>query len=359
MLDLAEWIWFFSLLMITGFWMVIFRRRTLPDLYPPKDWPGVSVVIAHKNDVDKLKANLGAIHLQDYPLFEILIVDDHSTPDQFKRLEEVVASFDRTRVLSSGNTGKKNALSLGVRSASYELILCTDADCRPATDQWIRNMVVSKRNAGVVLGYSPYRKKPGLLNFFIRFETVMTGIQFMSWAKAGRAYMGLGRNLLYARSLFMRADPYKSNMNIPYGDDDLFIQAVTGLVRINVCDNPAAFTISVPPQNFTEWFRQKHRHLSAAGYYQKSAWMQPGVFGISIVIHWMLLPSLVIFLFWWKWLPVFLIGVLIRWFFYSKWTRRLGDRDTVLLFPFLEILYAIYLAAMGIVSLFYKKRSWN
>lgn len=359
MLLLLEWIWFFSLLMITGYWMVIFRRRGLTLVFPMKDWPGVSIVIAHKNDTNKLRANLSSLHEQDYPLFEILIVDDQSAPDEKVSLEKLVSDFPKARILFSESPGKKNALSLGVRSSVHEIILCTDADCHPATDQWIKKMVQAKRNASVVLGYSPYRKKPGLLNLFIRFETAMTGIQFMSWTKAGKAYMGSGRNLLYMRSLFLHTDPYKLNMHIPYGDDDLFIQSVASLARIHVCDDPDAFTVSVPANNYKEWFNQKHRHLSAAIHYKDNSWFKPGLFGISIILHWILLPFLTIFLFWWNWLPVLLIGLGIRWMIYSKWTKQLGDRDTVVWFPVLEILFATYLASMGLYTLLHKKESWR
>src|SRR5688572_8414199 len=207
MADVIEWTWFFSLLALTGYYMIIFRKPVFPKVLQYLEWPGVSVVIAHQNDVEFLEKNIGAINSQDYPLFEIIIVDDHSSAEQKFKLNNLQEQFTKLKVLASDIAGKKNALNKGIQSAQFELILVTDADCQPLSNQWIKKMVLSGRGAQVVLGYSPYRKKNGWLNLLIRFETMMTAIQYLSWAAAGKPYMGVGRNMMYHRSLFQRVDP--------------------------------------------------------------------------------------------------------------------------------------------------------
>jgi len=316
-------------------------------------------VVAHKNDSKFLKENLPLITSQEYPLYEVIIVDDHSLPEEKESLQEIIQTMKEVQLLETELNGKKSALSTGVYAAQYDMILCTDADCKPAGDQWIRKMVESGKSNEVVLGYSPYQKKPGLLNLFIRYETLMTAIQYMSWALAGKPYMGVGRNMLYPRSLFLTKDPYQSQKDIPYGDDDLFVQMLAGDTRFNVCNDPSAHMISKPALSWSGWMDQKHRHMSAGHFYKKTLWLQPGVYGIALVMHWVLIIFLAAGAYWWKWMPVLLIGLLIRWGNYSVWSRQLIGRDTILWYPLLEIIYAVYLGVMGIYTLFNRRKTWN
>lgn len=359
MIEAIEWIWFFCLLILTGYYMVVFRRRKFPKPLEYTEWPGVSVVIAHQNDIRHLERNLNAIHSQDYPVFEIIIIDDYSSAEQKLLLADLKETFPRVKVLSNDQPGKKHALTKAIQSAEFDLILCTDADCRPLSDQWIKKMVLSGRGAKVVLGYSPYHRMKGWLNRLIRFETVMTAIQYLSWAAAGNPYMGVGRNMLYHRSLFLQIDPYKAQALIPFGDDDLWIQAAAQHARVKICDDPQAHVISEPPSSWNEWFNQKHRHMSAGHHYKHAMWWKPGLFGIVMIIHWMLIPFLISGSNWWKWLPVFIIAMLIRWIRYSRWTKQLGENDTNWCYPFLEINYAAYLGLMGLFTVFQKKKTWT
>jgi poly-beta-1,6-N-acetyl-D-glucosamine synthase len=359
MIEAIEWIWFFCLLVLTGYYMIVFRKPKFPQPLQYTDWPGVSIVIAHQNDIRHLEKNLDAIHSQDYPLFEILIIDDHSSEEQKILLDDLNEKFPRVKMLANDHHGKKNAISKAIQLAAHDLILCTDADCRPASDQWIKKMVLSGRGAKVVLGYSPYHRMKSWLNRLIRFETVMTAIQYLSWAAAGKPYMGVGRNMLYHRSLFLELDPYKAQTKIPFGDDDLWIQTAAQHARVKICDDPQAHAISEPPSTWKEWLNQKHRHLSAGHHYKNALWWQPGLFGIMMFTHWFLIPFLVAGSNWWKWLPVLLIALMIRWSRYSNWTKQLGEKDTIWWYPFLEINYAFYLGAMGTFTIFQKKKTWT
>jgi cellulose synthase/poly-beta-1,6-N-acetylglucosamine synthase-like glycosyltransferase len=317
-------------------------------------------VIAVKNGSDHIQQNLSYILSQDYPLFEVIIVDDHSDNAESEKLKKIVQQIPRVSLFRSNlNPGKKYALGLGINKAKYELILCTDADCRPMGPDWIQGLVKQYESNGVVLGYSPYSKSKGWLNRFIRFETVTTGIQYFSWAMTGRAYMGVGRNMLYARSLFQKIDPYKNHQHLPYGDDDLWIQQASASVKIGVNIDLATHVISTPATSWKEWVKQKHRHMSAAHHYDKRTWWQPGLYGLALIAHWFLLPfalpgsHLIVVVI------LFVAGLFIRWMTYEKWSRELGDRDTVSWYPFLEAGQALYLAAMGIFTMFAKKKKWN
>lgn len=322
--------------------------------------PGVSIVIAVKNGSENLVKNINTFITQDYPLFEIIIINDHSSPDEKNKLEEFVKQFSQISLYhSTDQPGKKQALTLGINKANYDLILCTDADCIPAGREWIKSMAGHSSGDELVLGYSPYLQRNGVLNCFIRFETVMTGIQYLSWAMVGRPYMGVGRNMLYPRKLFQQEEPYKNQKHIPYGDDDLWVQQASQRGNIVVNASKASHILSSPATSWSEWFNQKHRHLSAGHYYKKNFWWQPGLYGTALILHWAVLPFLMpfptdglIFIF-------MVLGLAIRWDTYRRWTYSLGDRDTNLWYPVLEVAYALYLAGMGVYTALAKKKTWN
>jgi hypothetical protein len=287
-------------------------------------------------------------------------VDDHSGPDERLKLEEIERWSEKIFLINNQEKpGKKHALSLGVHKAKHPLILCTDADCRPSTSGWIKSMVAQSEGDKMVLGYSPYTQATGLLNLFLRFETLMTAIQYFSWAMAGRPYMGVGRNMMYPEELFINVNPYMHYHEIPYGDDDLLVQQAVEKTRIEANLDDASFVYSDPPSSWRSFIKQKHRHLSAGHHYNMKLWWQPGLYGIAFILHWMIIPVLILRIgLNWIFL-LFLAGLLIRSRVYAKWTETLGQKDTIKWYPLLEMGYALYLAGMGLFTLFVKKKTWN
>jgi len=144
---------------------------------------GVSVVICAHNEYYNLKANLPLILEQDYPEFEVLVVNHASDDETSYLLSDLQREYPRLKSIEiqmdlNFFSGKKFPLSIGIKSAKYDRILLTDADCRPSSPQWITNMQSAYREGiKIVLGYSPYTRSKGLLNKLIRFDTAHVGIQ--------------------------------------------------------------------------------------------------------------------------------------------------------------------------------------
>ncbi len=356
-----EMVWWLSFSILMGYQLLVFRKRERRSIIQESnDLPGVSIVIAVRNGSDRLIQNLQAFITQDYPLFEIIIVDDHSSHQETQKLEAALSGSDNVFLhYNDSVAGKKQALTLGIEKAKYPLILCTDADCIPLGSTWIKSMVLHTNGNDVVIGYSPYIKDKGILNGFVRFETVMTAIQYFSWALMGRPYMGVGRNMLYPRQLFQELNPFKDHSNIPYGEDDLWIQQASRVAQVNVNLEEASFMYSDSPASWRAWFRQKHRHMSAGHHYRKKSWWQPGVYGMALITHWFTLPFLLMIVVQSD-ISFFLIaGLMIRWITYIQWTQKLGEKDTRIWYPLAEVGYAVYLAAVGLWTIIAKKKTWN
>ncbi|HRN42908.1 MAG TPA: glycosyltransferase, partial [Vicingus sp.] len=158
----------------------------------------VSVVICAKNERDNLLNFLPEFLAQDYPTFEVIVVNDHSIDDTVDVLKAYSLQFPNLKVVTVPDNdrfygSKKFALTLGIKAAQYENILLTDADCRPTSNQWIKLMSNYPVNKSIVLGFGAYQKQPGMLNKLIRFETLFTAMQYFSFALCKMPYMGVGR----------------------------------------------------------------------------------------------------------------------------------------------------------------------
>lgn len=243
-----------------------------------EDTPPVSVVVCAHNEYNNLQDYLTILLNQDYPCYEVIVVDDSSEDGSDLLLERWSRQYPNlyhtfvprgARVLSS----KKLALTIGIKAANHEHVLLTDADCRPESRYWIREMVkgFNTSQIEVVLGFSPYFEKKGLLNRLIGYDTLFNGLQYMGMARAGKPYMGVGRNLAYKRSTFFSTNGFKGLLGNQAGDDDLFINRVATRHNTNVICNRESIIWSEPKTTWREWFHQKRRHLSVSPHYRTSS----------------------------------------------------------------------------------------
>jgi len=360
MASVLSLIWYSSLVVITGYYLLIFRVRKTKDKVDWDQIPPVSIVIAVKNGTEKLRNTLLTLTRQDYPQYEIVIIDDYSAPDQGEALVQMLNRLKDVFFYRSDRApGQNHALKMGIEKAQHDFILCTDDDCLSAGSQWIKSMVANTTPGDMVLGYSPYITKPGRINLFIRFETVMTGMQYLSWAMLGKPFMGVGRNMLFSKSVLLNTDFNQQSKKATYGDDDLLVQAMKGKTLVKVSLDPGSFMYTEPAESLTEYIRQKHRHLSAGHYYSLASWLKPGLFGIGIILHWFLLIPML----WYNVSIVFdlafFIGIIIRWIGYASWAKRLGYPEMRWTYVGYEMMYAVYLAVVGVMTIFTERKTWN
>ena len=235
------------------------------------DEPPVTVLVCFRNEATHLEATLLALLAQDYPRFEVLAVDDNSTDASAAVVRYLQRSHPDLHLLQPGPTrpGKRDALAAGIRAATHPLLLLTDADCTPASDQWLRRMTAPlAQGKELVLGCSPYRYTPGPLAFWQRFEATYTLLQYQGLARIGLPYMGVGRNLAYHRDFFLRSDQFTQHQHLTGGDDDLLVNHWANPTRTARVTDPSAWTYSEPSPNLGAYLRQKWRHQRAGVHYR-------------------------------------------------------------------------------------------
>lgn len=260
--------------------------------------PFVTIVVCAKNEANHLRKNILFLLNQEYAtsnghkLFEVLVIDDFSTDETALVLQEIQEKYAHLKVALTDVSfaeykGKKGALLTAKKIAKGNILLLTDADCYPASPYWIQEMVADYKTEQIVAGYGAYAYQMGLLNAFIRWETLHTFVQYAAFAKASMPYMFVGRNVLYEKEVLSSAARNPTWQALQYGDDDLLLQD-THRWTVNISDRAAAKTISAPPQTWKEWLNQKQRHVSTGKYYRFSIQMLLGLYAISHHFTWLL-----------------------------------------------------------------------
>ena len=357
--------WSVSAVQLLYFWG-LFSRFAFKKV-PQRKWTDlpVSVVIVAKNEYHNLLEKLPAILEQEYPEFEVVVVNDGSDDDTELLLKELQSKYSHLNpVHLQPNVnffyGKKFPLSIGIKSAKYDYLLFTDGDCKPNSKYWINDMVSRfDENKDIVLGYGAYFTRKGILNRIIRYETVNTAIQYFSYALAGIPYMGVGRNLAYKKKLFFDNQGFISHLSVGSGDDDLFIGRVANRRNTAVQFHPDSFTLSEPPQNFKRWWQQKRRHLSTSGYYKPLHRLLLGLYPLTTVLFYALAGVAL-------WLGVnpllvlvpFVVRMISLYVVYGLSIKKLREEKLLLWLPFLEITWVIFNGLMVFLGLFRKKKRW-
>jgi glycosyltransferase involved in cell wall biosynthesis len=207
----------------------------------PKRIP-ISVIVCAKNEAENVIKYIPILAEQDYPDYEIILIDDASSDDTSEIFEEFEKQYSNIRLVNVENNeafwgNKKYALTLGIKASKKDYLLFTDADCYPATKDWITTMSSQfTMHKTLVLGYGAYEKiANSFLNKIIRYETLLTAVQYFSWAKIGHPYMGIGRNLAYKKEEFYNVNGFIDHIKIRSGDDDLFINQVATSKNTAIC----------------------------------------------------------------------------------------------------------------------------
>jgi len=360
----------FLLCLIVQLYYLIGRQNSLSaypvnEELPEVDLP-ISVVIAARNEKENLRTYLPAILEQKYPNFEVVVVNDCSYDASEDVLKELEKKYKHLKVVTITEhdrfkTGKKFALTLGIKAAKNEHLLFTDADCQPASDHWISRMASNfTEGIQIVLGYSPYYKTSNFFNPFIRFGTLRAAINYLSAALNGDAYMGVGRNLAYTKTLFFSAKGFAAHMHVMAGDDDLFVNQNARPDNTAIEIHPDSFIYTSAKTATRALYRQKKRHMGVGKLYQNrhrrflSFDAVTGFLFYGLMITCLVLqfePLLVLGAFVFRWLMQIVI--------YRKTFKKLQSLSFLWYLPFFDLVYYLYLNVFGLIGTFIKTTQWK
>lgn len=347
-------VFFLSFLVQMIYYLFIFSRAR--KINPPlkkdrKKFPAVSLIICARNEAKNLSRNLPAFLEQDYPEFEVIVVNDCSEDETTEVLDNLEKEYSNLKICTikkdrKFSHGKKLALTIGIKSAKHNILLLTDADCSVENKQWIKYMARNYQDKKeIVLGIGLYKKRRGLLNLLIRYETAFIAMQYISMARIGRPYMGVGRNLSYKKQLFFDNRGFASHLKLESGDDDLFISEVCTRTNTTVENHPESFSWSEPETKFRNWLKQKKRHLTTGKFYQQSV---KRILGLEYLTRILLVISFLLLLFKYEYylLPVIvyilslIIKSIINILVFKGFNEKFIFLPSILIEIFIPILYS-------------------
>lgn len=329
------------------------------------DLPPVSIIIAARNESDNLFENLPFVLEQEYPNFEVIVINNQSNDDSFYLLKAYQQQYKHLHIIEVERNphilpGKKLPITLGVKGAKYEHLLLTDADCKPSSQHWLKSMASRfTTEKQLVLGYGPYTKKKGFLNKLIRFDTAWIAINYFSFALKKLPYMGVGRNIAYSKELFDSVKGFKSHYHIPSGDDDLFVQQVATKRNCVINIDKQSFCYSEPPTSWSSWIRQKTRHYKTSGHYKVIKKNLLGIYPLSLLI---LYISFVILMFnsdfRWITLGLFTLIFILKWWIQAKCFQKINENSFAFYLPFWDLIYMIVIPILYFSMEKTQRKTW-
>ncbi|MDP4229341.1 MAG: glycosyltransferase [Bacteroidota bacterium] len=235
--------------------------------FPFATAPEVTVLVCARNEEENIAGCLESLSKLDYPSdrLEILVVDDNSTDNTSKILEEWMKRLPHLHMLSTTNVpdtgfqGKVSALILGMDRSKGEFVLITDADCT-VNPKWVReHLRWFEKNTGMV---SSITVLDSMKPFDVAQSLEMTELLGLSMAAINYdiPVSVIGNNLSIRKQAYQDVGGYR---NIPFSvtEDVALFQTIWNSAhwKVRFKANDELLVKSEPPGNFSTWWRQKHR----------------------------------------------------------------------------------------------------
>lgn len=318
----------------------------------------VSVIICARDEAENLENFLPLVLKQNYPTFEVIVVNDCSednTEDVLKNFQKQYSNLKVTTIKKDEKFthGKKLAQTIGIKAAKYETLLFIDADCYPENENWIKSVCSNyTSNTEIILGYGAYEKTKGLLNKIIRFDTFFIAMQYLSFSIAGIPYMGVGRNLSYKKNLFFKNKGFANHARLLSGDDDLFVNETANSKNTNIVINNDSITLSIPKKTFSNWVVQKIRHRTTFTRYKSKHKILLALEPISRMFFYACFIALLALNFY----PIFILSffafrLIVQMLVIYFTSRRLHEKDLLLYSPIFDFIFIF----IGFIIFFSRK----
>lgn len=238
--------------------------------------PAVSIIVCANNEVENLSMNLPKLLEQNYPSYEVIVVNDGSTEESCNLLKQLVKKYPNLHHTflpreAKYTNRKKMCLNIGIKAAHNEQLIIVDADCEPESNAWLSYIMRNYTSeVDLVLGFSDFREKKGFLNKLIGYENLLSTMQFMGFALKGRVIKGNGHNISYKKSIVVKNKAVSSHLRLEYGDDDLLVQEISTAKNVRIEFSPDSVIHANRKISFKNYLYDKEKKLMTQEQYKKS-----------------------------------------------------------------------------------------
>ncbi|MEO1260449.1 MAG: glycosyltransferase [Bacteroidota bacterium] len=345
----------------------------LPTRYIPKI--KVSVIIPARNEEGKIIACLNSILKNNYPenLFEIIVVDDHSTDGTFLLVDNFAKKHTSVKVLKLAkilngqiiNSFKKVAIETGIKNAAGELIITTDADCI-VPENWL--LLITSfceiNNLEFVAGPVNFHNEK---SFFEKFQSLdFIGMMGVTGAGIFSGWMNMcnGANLAYTKKIFKEINGFKGIKHLASGDDILLMQKVAAHCpgKVGFLKNKKTTVLTSPKPTIKSFIGQRLRWATKSASYVE--WKITFVLAVVFIFCAVILFSFFMFFIdGIKWVVLFSVLFLIKstadYFFLKKMTDYFDRNDLMKTYLGSQVLHVLYIVVIGCLSNVKKEYKWK
>ncbi len=356
----------FSLLVQLGYFWIFFSKlafykaRQASGAQPP-----VSVVITTHNQYNNLKQNLPSLLDQDYPEFEIMVVNDNSGDGSDELLQDLSRQYTNLNIVDLKQSlnwfkGRKFPLSLGIKSAKHDVLILTDICCRPPSNQWIKEMVAAYNpETEIVLSYSTYATK-SKFNRWYRFAAFYDGIFYLAMALADKPFKGIGKNLSYQKQLFYNNKGFSSHYKINVGDDELFINQTAKKDNTRIQISPESKVAVVNPISFAQWFKTEKTRILIRKFFKPGSRFLLSLFQSTAFLYFTTFALLLVFgANWIVALSLFSLRFISQFVIFGMAAKKLGEKNILISSPLFEVLLILFDFFIWIILIFGRKNKWT
>lgn len=324
----------------------------------------VSVVVAVRNEEGTLPDLINTFARQSYPhdKIEIILVDDHSTDQSHSMISELQRKYPMLAIKTAtcSGTGKKRALTDGIRMATGEIILTTDADCL-LPPNWVMGMLKSFRsNTNMVVGMVKIKSDDSFLHSlqFLEFASVMgAGISFLGWRFP---IMCNGASLAFRKNIFEDVGGYTGNFHISSGDDEFLMRKIEKKYpgTIEVVSEPDCVVRTHAMHTVKEFFQQRIRW---AGKWKANDSVLARIIALFVLtaqISWLIILVSLLISFKVELAMILFIKITLEGIFLWRICKYFHEVFPKSAFFVLQVLYPLYVICIGTLAQF-KKYSWK
>lgn len=354
-----------TLIQLIYFWGVFSRlafhkNNTVPGNYPP-----VSMVITSNNQFSDLRENLQNFVSQDYPEYEVLVVVDNSDDGTDEFLKDFSRQSTKLHVVELKQklnwfSGRKFALSLGIKSAKHEVIVLTDPTCRPASGTWLKEIINTRQGDDkIVMGYAGFRTKSSI-NKWLRFTAFYDALFYLSMALGGKPFKASGKNLSYSKSMFFASKGFSSHYAINAGDDELFVNKTASGKNTVVAVTPDSHMNQVKQISFGKWFSNEKIRLKIRQHFKFRDRLVLRLFALTSFLFYALFIALLIF----KAplvivLAIFALRLISQMTVFGLAMKKLAEKNLWLISPIFELFLVLADFFIWISILLGRKNKWG
>lgn len=345
----------------------VFRKEKKP--VPVDDLPPVSVVLTAHDESHLLIKSLPVLLSQDYPNYEVVVVNDNSIDETADLVNEFKNNYTNLHYVDltssiSNIRGRKFPLALGIKAAKNEIVVLTDASSIPASPYWLQHIAGRfTRKTRVVFGGVSVVRKPGLLNALMRYDAVWNRVISFSYTLAGMPVMANGRNLAYTRSMFLKnKEKFVAQPRMPYGDDDIFMNKVATSVTCDVEPDPDAL-VSQTGLTPSRWFQQKKAAFVTRSFYAPGSCVLLKAYNfLSLLFYAALVCTIVFclkdFVFLGIGAGIAVLKIAAQHFVFGKAAKKVNEKGLTPLLLFYDIIFVLLNPCINFLSKF-EKRKWR